>query len=133
MKQRDFYTVDIESESILDEITNHLLGDEYLFTLKWNIGMPLSLLNAQLLFNDKLHDLIYKPLHETDGVINLNLGLFPASPQNLTVFFRLTSPQEIPQVKAFIINKTQRRIIKTTPLDNQTKKLTQNELWNTRL
>lgn len=131
MSTKYFASLDIDSSSFEKELENSLSGNNYLFLLKWIRGKKIILLDCSVKVGDYTYDIIKKPVLDSDGTISLNLGALQNS--NFKIQFRVYAVEPIPKMKAFVIDLTNQRKIKTTPTGNGTKKLIKKELWDAKM
>ncbi|WP_299123337.1 hypothetical protein [uncultured Tenacibaculum sp.] len=131
MITKDFFSIDIEIDGFENELQNHLMANEYQFTLKWTQGKAIALLNASLQVGRKKINLLNQPYSDNDGTINIPLGLIEGN--IIRVYFRVYAITTVPKMKAFLIDKTNRKIVKKNPATSATKKLTKGEIWNSKV
>ncbi len=128
---KHFASVNIASNDFEEQLESTLLSDNYAFVLKWTRGKKIILLDISVRVDDFTYDIIDVPLLGNDGTISLDLGAISNS--RFRVQFRVYAAEPIPKMKAFLINSTKRKRIRTRPAGEAFKTLKKKEIWDEKM
>lgn len=134
MFSKQYFNLDIDSETIKSDLNDILLFQHYTFLLRWTNNTEIVLLGLLIEINGKFHSLIAQPISDYDGAIAIPIGNLDTN--DFKIHFRIYNPStnvKIPKSKVFIINDTTKKARKTKPAGNKKRELKPKALWQSSL
>lgn len=134
MFSKQYFNLDIDSETIKSDLNDILLFKHYTFLLRWTNNTEIVLLGLLIEINGNFHSLIPQPISDYDGAIAIPIGNLDTN--DFKIHFRIYNPStnvKIPKAKVFVINDTDSKVYRTKPAGNQTKELKPRDLWQSKL
>lgn len=134
MFSKQYFNLDIDSETIKSDLNDILLFQHYTFLLRWTNNTEIVLLGLLIEINGKFHSLIPQPISDYDGAIAIPIGNLDTD--KFKIHFRIYNPStniKIPKCKVFVINDTIKKARKTKPAGNKKRELEPRALWQSSL
>ena len=132
MNNNYFLDIDIDSVAFEDEIEVGILSNRFSFVLKWTRAKKLVLLDIAMKKGTKVYDILPLPIRSQTGTITVDLG--PHQDESFKLSFRVYAVDKIPKLKAFLINDSQRSVVRKNPSANgKFKTVEKREIWHARL
>lgn len=123
----ELLSIDFESEDFEADIQNSFGLPHFSFLLRSSTGRKLYLLDAILKTNENEIDIVPQPISTSSGSIRIPLG--HGSKPNFKIYFRVYAVQDVPKIRAFIIDDTNEKIVKASPAGTKPKSLKKKGLW----
>lgn len=134
MFSKQYFNLDIDSETIKSDLNDILLFQHYTFLLRWTNNTEIILLGLLIEINGEFHSLIANPISDYDGAIAIPIGNVETN--NFKIHFRIGNPSfniTIPKAKVFVINDSKQKVHKTKPRANNKRELKPKALWQSSL
>ncbi|WP_299162805.1 hypothetical protein [uncultured Tenacibaculum sp.] len=134
MYSKQYFNLDINSETIKSDLNDILLFKHYTYLLRWTNNTEIVLLGLLIEINGNFHSLISQPISDFDGAITVPIGNLDTN--DFKIHFRIYNPSTnliIPEMKVFVINDTDHIAHKTKPAEDEKKELKPRKLWQSKL
>jgi hypothetical protein len=133
MFSKQYFNLDINSDTIKSDLNDILLFQHYTFLLRWTDNTEIVLLGLLIEINGKFHSLIAEPISDYDGAIAIPIGNWDTN--NFKIHFRIYNPSMNIKIKSkvFVINDTTKKARRTKPAGNKKREMKPRALWQSSL
>lgn len=129
MQNNYLLDIDIDSEKFEEELEIGILANQFGLLIRWTSNTKITILDVAIKKGTVIRDLLTGPIVSQSGSVMIPLG--PHEKPNFKVAFRVYAFQEVPKMKAFLVDDTLHQIVRRNPAPaNKFKSLKKKQLWS---